>query len=116
MESLTKREQSDRSKINVHQPDELKAWTRALNVTREKLLAAVDKVGNSAASVRKELERMAARQQANKKDQEFVEKAAECAREARHQAALLPEGPIRDAPLEKAKGYETEVPEDKTYK
>jgi uncharacterized protein DUF3606 len=116
MESLTKREQPDRSKINVHQPDELKAWTRALNVTREELLAAVDKVGDSAAGVRKELERMAARQQASKKDQEFVEKAAECAREARHQAALLPAGPIRDALLEKAKGYETEVPEDKSYK
>ena len=81
MENLTIKEQPDRSKINVHQPDELKAWTRALNVTREKLLAAVDKVGNSAASVRKELERMAARQQAGKKDQEFVEKAAECARD-----------------------------------
>ena len=42
MEGLTKREQPDRSKINVHQPDELKAWTRALNVTREELLAAVE--------------------------------------------------------------------------
>lgn len=115
MESLTKREPPDRSKINVHQPDELKAWTRALNVTREELLAAVDKVGDSAAGVRKELERMAARQQASKKDQEFVEKA-ECAREARHQAALLPAGPIRDALLEKARGYETGVPEDKSYK
>ena len=116
MDSLTKKEQPDRSKISVHQPDELKAWTRALNVTREELLAAVDKVGDSAASVRKELERKAARQQARKKELEFVEKAAECAREARHQAALLPEGPIRDALLEKAKGYETEVPEDQSYK
>jgi len=68
MESLTKREQPDRSKINVHQPDELKGWTRALNVTREELLAAVDKVGDSAAAVRKELERRAARQQASKRD------------------------------------------------
>jgi hypothetical protein len=85
-------------------------------VTSEQLLAAVDKVGDSAAGVRKELQRMAARQQASKKDQEFVEKAAECAREARHQAALLPAGPIRDALLEKAKGYESEVPEDKSYK
>jgi hypothetical protein len=116
MESLIKREQPDRSKINVRQPDELKAWTRALDVTREELLAAIDKVGNSAATVRRELEWMAARQQANEVNQEFVEKAAECAREARHQAALLPEGRIRDALLEKAKGYETEVPEDKSYK
>ena len=116
MESLTKREQPDRSKVNVHEPDQLKAWTRELNVTREQLLTAVDKVGDSAAGVRKELERMAAREQSRQKDQEFVEKAAECAREARHQAALLPDGPIRNALLEKAKGYETEVPEDKSYK
>src|SRR5262245_39957814 len=115
MESLTKREQPDRSKVNVHQPDELKAWTRALNVTSEKLLAAVDKVGDSAAGVRKELERMAVRQLASKKDQEFVEKAAECAREAGHQAALLPAGPIRDALLEQAQGYGTGVPADKSY-
>jgi hypothetical protein len=27
-----------------------------------------------------------------------------------HQAAFLPEGPIRGALLEKAKGYETEIP------
>jgi len=116
MESLTKREQPDRSKINVHQPDELKGWTRALNVTREELLAAIDKVGDSAAAVRKELERRAARQQASERDQELVDKAAECAREARHQAALLPEGPIRDALLEKAKWYERQIPEDKSYK
>jgi hypothetical protein len=55
MDSLTKREQPDRSKINMHQPHEVKYWTHALNVTREELQAAVDKVGNSAATVRKEL-------------------------------------------------------------
>ena len=115
METLTKREQPDRSKINIRQADELKCWTRTLKVTREELLAAVDKVGDSAAAVRKELEQMAARHQAREREQEFVEKAAECAREARHQAALLPEGPIRDVLLEKAKGYETAVPEDKSY-
>ena len=115
MENRTKREQPDRSKINMNQADELKCWTRTLKVTREELLAAVDKVGDSATAVRKELERMAACRQASKRDQEFVEKAAECAREARHQAALLPEGPIRDVLLEKAKGYETAVPEDKSY-
>jgi hypothetical protein len=46
----------------------------------------------------------------------YEEKAAECAREARHQAALLPEGPIRDALLEKARQYERRVPEDASYK
>jgi hypothetical protein len=115
MESLTKREQPDRSKINVHQADELKCWIRTLDVTRDELLAAVEKVGNSAAAVRNELERMTARQEANKAKQEYVDKAAECAREARHRAALLPEGPIRDALLEKAKEYESGVPRDKSY-
>jgi hypothetical protein len=56
MNSLTKREQPDRSKINMHQAYEVKYWTRALNVTRKELQAAVDKVGNSAATVRKQLE------------------------------------------------------------
>ncbi|NLS67761.1 hypothetical protein E3H11_02145 [Bradyrhizobium brasilense] len=32
--------------------------------------------------------------------------SAECAREARKQAALLPPGPVRDALLEKARQYE----------
>ncbi|MEH2668183.1 hypothetical protein DXU07_01660 [Bradyrhizobium elkanii] len=34
------------------------------------------------------------------------EVSAECAREARRQATLLPPGPIRDALLEKARQYE----------
>ena len=55
MDSLTKREQPDRSKINMHQPHEVKYWSRALGVSREDLQKAVDKVGNSAATVRKEL-------------------------------------------------------------
>ena len=46
----------------------------------------------------------------------YQEKAAECAREARHQAALLPEGPIRDALLEKARQYERRIPEDSGYR
>jgi len=55
MDSLTKKEQPDRSKINMHQPHEVKYWTRALGVSKEELQKAVDKVGNSAATVRKEL-------------------------------------------------------------
>ena len=99
----------------MHQPDELKSWIRALDVTREELLAAIDKVGNSVSAVRSELERMATRQEEYTQKQEFIEKAAECAREARHQAALLPEGRVKDALLEKAKEYDSGVPEDKTY-
>ena len=47
--------QPDRSKINMHEDYEVKYWTHALGVSREDLQKAVDKVGNSAASVRKEL-------------------------------------------------------------
>ena len=55
MDSLTKKQQPDRSKINLHQPHEVKYWTRALKVSQDELRKAVDKVGNSAAAVRKEL-------------------------------------------------------------
>ena len=55
MDSLTKKEQPDRSKINMHQPHEVKYWARTLGVSKEELQKAVDKVGNSAATVRKEL-------------------------------------------------------------
>jgi hypothetical protein len=48
-------------------------------------------------------------------DREVVEKAAECAREARKQAALLAPGKVRDALLEKAKQYEAVIPLDETY-
>jgi hypothetical protein len=52
---LTKREQPDRSKINIHEAFEAKYWTHALGVTQDVLKKAIDKVGNSAAAVRKEL-------------------------------------------------------------
>ena len=55
MDSLTQREQPDRSKINMHQPHEVKYWTHALNVSKDELQKTIDKVGNSAAAVRKEL-------------------------------------------------------------
>lgn len=55
MDNLTKREQPDRSKINMHEDYEVKHWTHALGVSKERLQQAVDKVGNSAAAVRKEL-------------------------------------------------------------
>jgi hypothetical protein len=55
LDKLTKPEQPDRSKINMDRPNEVKYWTRALGVSREELQKAVDKVGNAAASVRKQL-------------------------------------------------------------
>ena len=55
MDHLTKRGQPDRSKINMHEAYEVKYWTHALGISKEELQKAVDKVGNSAAAVRKEL-------------------------------------------------------------
>ena len=44
-----------RSKINMEAPDEVRYWTKALGVSSGELQKAVDKVGNSAAAVRKQL-------------------------------------------------------------
>ncbi len=61
MDNLTKKDQRDRSKINMHEAYEVKYWTRELGVSREDLQKVVDKVGNSAATVRKELGSMGER-------------------------------------------------------
>ena len=45
----------DRSKIMLEQEDEFKLWARHFGVTKDELTRAVEKVGNSAAAVRKEL-------------------------------------------------------------
>ena len=55
MTGLTHKVQPDRSKINMRDPHELQYWVKHLNVTSEDLQKAVEKVGNSAAAVRKEL-------------------------------------------------------------
>lgn len=55
MDGLTRKERPDRSKINMNEADQVKSWAHALGVTKERLQQAVDKVGNSAAAVRKEL-------------------------------------------------------------
>jgi len=49
MDNLTEKDQRDRSKINMHEDYEVKYWTQ------ERLQRAADKVGNSAAAVRKRL-------------------------------------------------------------
>ena len=56
MNNLTKRPMPDRSKINVHEPLEVKCWAHRFGVSQEQLRELVEKVGNSAAAVRKELE------------------------------------------------------------
>jgi hypothetical protein len=55
MDNLIKRDQPDRSKINMSEDFEVKYWLKALGVSRDELKRAVEKVGNSAAAVRKEL-------------------------------------------------------------
>ena len=55
MDDLKKTGQQDRSKINMHEDYEVKYWTKELGVDKERLQKLVDKVGNSAAAVRKEL-------------------------------------------------------------
>lgn len=57
MDDLRKRGQADRSKINMHEAHEVKYWTHQLGISRDELQALVDKVGNAAAAVRKELGR-----------------------------------------------------------
>ena len=54
-DNLTKRDQPDRSKINMKQDYEVHYWTKHLNISKEELQKIVDKVGNSAAAIRKEL-------------------------------------------------------------
>jgi hypothetical protein len=46
----------DRSKISMQNDHEVKYWARHFGVTQKHLLLAIEKVGNSAASVRKELQ------------------------------------------------------------
>jgi Protein of unknown function (DUF3606) len=53
MDNLTKKDQPDRSKTNVHDDYVVKNWTKELGVTQEQLRKAIHKVGNSASAVRK---------------------------------------------------------------
>jgi hypothetical protein len=55
MDDLKKKGQQDRSRINMQEAHEVRYWTQELGVTKEQLQKLVDKVGNSAAAVRKEL-------------------------------------------------------------
>jgi hypothetical protein len=54
-DSLTKRDRPDRSKINLSQAHEVHYWTKHLKISKEELQRVVEKVGNSAAAVQKEL-------------------------------------------------------------
>jgi uncharacterized protein DUF3606 len=50
-----KRGAADRSRISMSGHHEVRYWAKHLRVTKEELQKAVDKVGNSAAAVRKQL-------------------------------------------------------------
>lgn len=54
-DDLSKKGPQDRSHINMHEGHEVKYWTHHLGVSRDELKRAVDKVGTSVATVRKEL-------------------------------------------------------------
>ena len=51
----TNRDQPDRSKIDISQEHEVQYWTKRLGVSREELQRAIEKVGDSATAVRREL-------------------------------------------------------------
>jgi Protein of unknown function (DUF3606) len=55
MKKLTKSKSPDRSKINLHRPREAKCWAHEFGISMEELSKLVEKVGNAAAAVRKEL-------------------------------------------------------------
>jgi Protein of unknown function (DUF3606) len=54
-DDLLDKGQRDRSHIAMGQSHEVQYWTKHLGVTKEELRRAIDKVGNSAAAVRKQL-------------------------------------------------------------
>ena len=57
MSNLTRKTTPDRSKIDLQDAKQVKYWTKALSVSKETLLEAIDKVGNAAATVRNEMKR-----------------------------------------------------------
>jgi len=54
-DNVLNRGQPDRSKINMAEDYEVQYWTKHFGISREELQRAVDKVGNSAGAVRKQL-------------------------------------------------------------
>jgi hypothetical protein len=54
-DDLAKVGQPDRSKIAMDEEHEVRYWTKHLGVSKEELQRAPDRVGNSAAAVKKQL-------------------------------------------------------------
>lgn len=56
-DNKSERGSPDSKRIDVHDPNELRDWTRSLGISAEELKAAVAKVGTSAEKVREYLRR-----------------------------------------------------------
>jgi hypothetical protein len=54
-DDLLNKGRRDRSHISMREPHEVHYWTRHLGISKEELQRAIEKVGDSAAAVRKEL-------------------------------------------------------------
>jgi hypothetical protein len=52
---ISKTVSPERSKIIIDDEDHIRYWTRHFGVTKDELTRAIERVGNSAAAVRKEL-------------------------------------------------------------
>jgi len=55
LDDRLRRGQPDRSKINMNEDYEVRYWIKHLGISKQELAKVVEKVGNSAAAVRKEL-------------------------------------------------------------
>ena len=55
MKALTRKEPADRGKIHLGNAVEVKCWAHRLKISPQELRSVVEKVGNSAAAVRKEI-------------------------------------------------------------
>lgn len=61
MNLLSRRKRPSRTKIELNVQSDLRGWTKALGVAPNDLKRIIDKVGNSVAAVRKEIEHAATR-------------------------------------------------------
>jgi hypothetical protein len=52
---ITRRITPDRNRIDLDDPAEVRHWRKAFDASAEEIARAIEKVGNSAAAVRKEL-------------------------------------------------------------
>jgi len=55
LDDRLRRGQPDRSKINMNEDYEVRYWIKHLGISKQELAKVVEKVGNSAAAIRKEL-------------------------------------------------------------